>query len=117
MNITYSFKGLSAPLKEYDLAVRHHFSDHVYAKQMRLKKGEVATTHAHKYDHLSILASGSAKLNIDGLGSFITGPAAIHIPAGKHHMIEAITDLCWFCIHATDETDIEKIDKILIEEN
>jgi hypothetical protein len=30
-------------------------------------------------------------------------------------MIEALEDAVWFCIHATDETDPEKVDKVLIE--
>jgi quercetin dioxygenase-like cupin family protein len=99
-----------------DLRIKHHFSDGVYAKQMFLPKGAQAETHEHKYDHLSILASGIAAVNIEGKVTIYTGPAAINIPAGKKHRVDALKDAVWFCVHATDETDIEKIDSVLIKE-
>ena len=33
----------------------------------------------------------------------------------KEHRIFAVTDVVWFCIHATSETDIDKIDDVLLE--
>jgi len=48
-------------------AISHHFSDGVYAKQMRLEKGHTATTHKHNYSHLSILASGDVEVSLNGV--------------------------------------------------
>ena len=38
----------------------------------------------------------------------------LEIKKDINHAIEALEDTVWFCIHATDETNIEKIDKVLI---
>lgn len=99
---------------DIDLGIVHHFSDGIYARQMALPAGHFATTHAHEYDHLSILASGYAKVEVDGVFTEYRAPACINIAAGKHHQVIALTDIVWFCIHATEETDPDKLDEVLI---
>ena len=34
--------------------------------------------------------------------------------AGKHHGVKSLTDVVWYCIHATDCTDEDEIDEVLI---
>jgi quercetin dioxygenase-like cupin family protein len=99
---------------QIDLGIVHHISDGVYARQMMLQKNLYAMTHAHKYDHLSILASGRVMVEIDGNAEEFVAPACINIAAGKHHRVIALEDSVWFCIHATDETDPDKLDEVMI---
>jgi len=98
-----------------DLRTVHHFSNGVYAKQMHLPKGHMAISHKHAYSHLSILAAGSAVVATDGRSRLFHAPACIEIEAGVNHSITAIEDVTWFCIHATDETDPDKVDRVLIQ--
>jgi len=101
---------------ECDLGTVHHFSDGMYAKQMHLPAGYTALSHAHTYDHLSILGKGRVIVSTDTDGSVeYTAPSCIEIKKGVHHSIEALEDAVWFCIHATDVTDVEEVDKVLIE--
>jgi quercetin dioxygenase-like cupin family protein len=95
--------------------IHHHFSAGVYAKETRIPAGYVLVQHAHKHDHLSILASGSVELAVDGEKSVVHAPACLTIAAGKHHGIKSITDVVWYCVHATDCTDENEIDEVLIE--
>ena len=95
--------------------IRHHFSSGVYAKETRIPAGYVLVQHAHKHDHLSILASGSVELAVDGEKSVVHAPACLTIAAGKHHGIKSITDVVWYCVHATDCTDEDEVDEVLIE--
>lgn len=97
------------------VATVHHFSAGVYAREMRLLGGMQAITHAHKYDHLSILAAGIAVVKAGDSLTTYHAPACIEIKAGIPHSILAIEDVTWFCIHATDETDEAKLDEVLIE--
>ena len=99
---------------DIDLKIQHHFSDGVYARQMVLPAGHFAVTHAHQYDHLSILASGAVTVEVDGVVCSYRAPAVITILAGQHHRIEAQEDAVWFCIHATDEKDAARLDEVLI---
>jgi quercetin dioxygenase-like cupin family protein len=99
---------------EIDLGVIHHFSAGVYAKQMLLPAKHFAVSHAHAYDHLSILAKGSVTVEVQGVEKDYMAPACIKILAGQHHTITAHEDSVWFCIHATDETDAANVDEVLI---
>lgn len=100
---------------EVDPGTVHHFSSGLYAKQMHLPKGYFAVSHAHTYDHLSILAKGKAIVKTDEGENIYTAPACIEIKKDLHHSITALEDVVWFCIHATNETDIDKVDEVLIK--
>jgi quercetin dioxygenase-like cupin family protein len=94
--------------------IQHHFSAGVYAKETHIPAGYVLVHHAHKHDHLSILASGSVELLVDGVKSVVDAPACLTIAAGKHHGVKSLTDVVWYCIHATECTDVDDVDEILI---
>jgi quercetin dioxygenase-like cupin family protein len=100
-----------------DLHIKHYFSGREYARHMALPAGHYADTHRHTFDHLSILARGQARVTVDGVATDYTGPECIVIRAGQVHRIEALTDVVWFCVHATEELDADKIDHELIKEN
>jgi len=101
---------------ECDLGTVHHFSDGIYAKEMLIPKGYAAISHKHNYSHLSILSSGKVIVRTDDFEKEYTAPACIEIKAGINHMIEALEDAAWFCVHATEETDVSKVDEVLIQE-
>jgi quercetin dioxygenase-like cupin family protein len=94
--------------------ITHHFSDGLYAKEMRLNAGEVILKHTHEFSHLSILAQGKVAVMKGDEVEVIEAPACIEIKAGLVHGVKAIEDCVWFCIHATDEKDESKVDEILI---
>lgn len=98
-------------------ALVHHFSSGVYAKETRIPKGMILVQHKHHYDHISILASGTVELEVDGVRSAISGPTCLTIEANKHHGVKALTDCVWFCIHATDVADPNKVDEVLISDS
>lgn len=94
--------------------IKHHFSSGVYAKETRIPAGSWLVQHIHKHSHLSILASGSIELVVGGEKSVLHAPACLSIAAGKHHGVKSLTDVVWYCIHATDCTDEDEIDEVLI---
>ena len=94
--------------------ISHHFSAGVYAKETRIPAGHVLVQHKHKFSHLSILASGSIELMVDGERKIIHAPACLTIEADKHHGVKSLTDVVWYCIHATECTDMDEIDEVLI---
>ena len=94
--------------------IQHYFSSGVYAKETRIPAGFVLVQHAHKHNHLSILASGSVELVVDGVKSVVHAPSCLTIAAGKHHGIKSLTDVVWYCVHATDCTDENEVDETLI---
>ena len=93
-----------------DVDIRHHFGGGVYIKETRIPPGFVLVQHKHKFDHLSILASGAAVVN----GTVHTGPTVLVIKAGEAHGVRALSDCLWYCVHATTVTDPADVDEVLI---
>jgi quercetin dioxygenase-like cupin family protein len=100
---------------EIDLHIKHHFFPDLYAKEMHLLAGQFGISHRHEFDHISMLATGRASVEVDGVTTEYTAPAFIMVRAGKEHRFVALEDITWFCVHETDETDEAKIDASLIE--
>jgi mannose-6-phosphate isomerase-like protein (cupin superfamily) len=94
--------------------IKHHFAGGVYAKETFIPANKWLVQHTHKFDHLSVLAQGSIELIVDGKKSVIHAPACLNIGAGKHHGVKSITDVVWYCIHATDCTDAHEVDDVII---
>ena len=94
--------------------IEHYFSSGVYAKETRIPAGRILVQHKHKFDHLSILASGSVELIVDDVKTIVHAPACLTIQANKHHGVKSLTDVIWYCIHATDCADEAEIDEVLI---
>lgn len=88
--------------------VKHHSCGGVYAHEHALKAGFKVEKHAHDYDHLSFLCSGSAVLEVNGDMQVLRGPCALEVKAGNAHQILAITDIVWLCIHAEAVADKAK---------
>ena len=102
-------------LPQPDLGIIHHFSGGVYAKQMHIPKDHLIVSHKHEHDHMSILAVGSVLVQTDDSDQEYTAPACIEIKKNVHHAIIALEDTVWYCIHATDETDADKVDEVFIK--
>ena len=94
--------------------IHHHFAAGVYAKETRIPAGHTLVQHKHHFDHLSILASGSVELMVNGDRQVVHAPACLTIKANKHHGVKSLTDTVWYCIHATDCANAEDIDEVLI---
>ena len=100
-------------LESLGVEVCHHFASGLYSKEMRVPAGVEIGKHVHDYDHFSFLQSGKARVEIDGEINDHEAPALLTVKAGTLHVITAITDVVWHCIHATTETDPEKVDGVL----
>ena len=107
-------KAFNVGFADYGVELTHHFSSGVYAKETRIPAGLKIQQHSHTFDHMSLLASGRAQVTSNVAKGVFEGPAVIHMPAGTEHEIEALTECSWFCIHATDQTDPDKIDAELV---
>jgi len=94
--------------------IAHHFSDGLYAKETIIKAGEHLLQHVHKFSHLSVLAKGKVIVTADNEQLILEGPTCLEIKAGLHHGVKALTDTVWYCIHATDEKNVDNIDEVII---
>lgn len=97
------------------MEIKHYFGGGVYVKETHFLAGESGEKHVHAFDHLSTLVCGTVRLYVDGAARTIVGPAVLTIKAGKVHEVHALTDVVWHCTHATDCTDPDMVDGVLME--
>lgn len=102
------------PLDEEASNVEHFFTDGVYARKMSIPKGTQVPTHKHVYNHLSVLAKGRVRVGVGSVIQEYVAPAMIEIKKDIAHTITAVEDSVWFCIHATDATDVESLEQTVI---
>lgn len=68
---------------------------------MHIPAGFKVGKHSHPYDHFSTLVSGKVKVTIGGNEiKELEGFQVIHIEKYKTHVIEALEDSIWMCIHS-----------------
>jgi mannose-6-phosphate isomerase-like protein (cupin superfamily) len=82
--------------------VEHATADGIFVKQMVIPKaGTIVPTHAHSYDHTTMVAKGSVDVWADGVFQRrYDAPEAIYIPAlVKHRIVSLVDDCICYCIH------------------
>jgi quercetin dioxygenase-like cupin family protein len=79
----------------------------LYSRMMHFEKaGDIEIGHTHQFDHLTLLASGSLRVVVDGVSSEFVAPHMIYIKADKNHELIALQDnTVAFCIHALRDGD------------
>lgn len=104
---------------EHGIEVEHFMpaADRVYIKKVKIPAGKRLEMHEHTFTHKSVLACGDGWLTVDGEPRLVHAPAVLQVEAGRAHAFSAVTDCVWLCVHATDETDPERIDHTLIQES
>ena len=103
-----------ATLDNAGVGIVHHFSSGLYAKETQIPAGVLLTQHVHSFDHLSALMKGTCTVTVDGRTTYHEAPEFLTIRAGQAHEVYAMTDVVWACLHATDETDPERIDHVIL---
>jgi len=101
-------------LEQAGVRIFHHFGGGTYAKETLIPHDRVLLQHSHPHDHLSILAAGRALVTTGAEQMEYEAPACITIPAGVKHSVQALTDVVWYCIHATEDTDPATVDTSIL---
>lgn len=105
---------LCAP--QVDISVEHHFGPGVYIRSMIVPSNTYIMGHAHKHDHLNILIRGKMLVLADGTPKMIEGPYIF--TSGPGRKFAFVVDECVFQnIYATDETDIDKLEEMLVDKS
>jgi len=85
-------------LAESNISIVHD----VFIKQIIFRKaGWIMQTHAHCYDHQTLVAAGRIRMTVDGLSTDHEAPTILTITAGCVHHLESLVDhTVAYCIHA-----------------
>jgi hypothetical protein len=93
------------------ILVKHILAGGVYIKTYFVPRGARMWTKQFDEDHVSILGQGSVILeNPEGRVKFIA-PAHHNIPARTRLGVVALEDSVWYCIHPTEESNLDVLNE------
>ena len=102
-------------MPQIELPVKHHFSDGLYAREMFIPAGATLTGKIHLNETLNILAQGTILVkSSNGTSKELSAPAVFVSPPNTKKAGHAITDCVFINVHATEETDLNKIESEVI---
>jgi hypothetical protein len=96
----------------------HHFSDGIYARELRIPAGVCIVGALHKTRHFMMVSKGRCSIATHEGSKIVEAPYMVETQPGIKRVVYAETDTVMTTFHVTNETDIEKIaEQILVQEN
>jgi quercetin dioxygenase-like cupin family protein len=102
-------------LKEFKL--KHEFGQGLYIRTLYMPKGMVMVTKIHRHRHPFFVIQGKVSVYINGETSHFEAPYKGITEPATQRVIYAHEDTEWVTVHATTETDLDKIEEELIAPN
>lgn len=95
--------------------VRHHITDSgLYAREMIIPAGTVITGKIKKHEHISVISAGFVTEVTDAGLQRIRAPYTMISKPGTKRVVWAHETTVWTTIHASEETDLDKLEDDLI---
>lgn len=114
--VDYLEEAIRRQLPPIDLEPVHHFAPGIYARELTIPAGVLLTGKIHRTTHLNIVSQGSIVVWSETEGTRrIDAPFAFVASPGTRRIGFALTDTVWTTIHATDLTDLDELEQVLIE--
>lgn len=97
--------------------VWHSLADGCYIREIFNPAGEVLVTKIHKKEHPFFLLKGKMSILEEGGVKHLEGPCYGITKVGTKRIIYTHTDCTFVTVHATEHTDIEKIEEEVFTED
>lgn len=108
---------LNAPQVEIPLV--HKFCDGMYYREITVPPNTFILGHKHTHSCFNILSKGSMliKESMEDPGRLIEAPCSFVTNPGVQKMAQTIDECVYVNVFRTDETDVEKLEEMLIEKS
>ena len=106
--------GLTGEALEKLNPLKHSFADGCYIREIFNPKGELLVTKIHKVSHPFFLMKGDMTILMEDGIKRIKAPHYGITPAGTKRIIYCHEDCIFVTVHATELTDIDKIEEEVI---
>lgn len=100
-----------------ELETKHYFADGMYCRELFRPATTLIVGKVHKKEHFLIIASGTIRVWTEDGMKTVTAPFVWVSKPGTKRATYAITDATVITVHRCIETDLEKVDKDLVEED
>jgi len=98
-----------------DYVIKNHFASGVYAREMHIPAGHIVVGKIHRNENLHFLSKGSATVITEEGGiEVVHAGQMMKSPVGVKRLLITHEDVVWTVLHATTETDVDKIELAVI---
>ena len=99
---------------QVEIPPKHYFAKGLYAREITIPKGTLLTGKIHKTEHLNIISKGDISVLTEDGPKRVQAPFTMVSRPGTKRVGYAHEETVWTTIHATTETDLEKLEADLI---
>ena len=104
-------------MPQAELETVHYFADGMYCRAVIRPKGTLIVGKVHKREHFYIVTKGKVEVASDTETKTYEAGAVLVSKPGTKRAVLALEDSICMTVHNTDNTDLEEIEKELIEED
>jgi len=98
-----------------ELLTEHYFSDGMYCRKVSRPAGTLIVGKVHKKDHFFICAAGEIIAWTEKGMKLMKAGDVVESKPGTKRVTFAVTDAVGITVHKTDKTDLDDIEKEVIE--
>lgn len=102
---------------QVELKTEHFFTDGMYLRTLFRPKGTLIVGKVHRRDHFYVVVFGDVTVTSDGERERVRGPKVFICKPGTKRAVFAHEDSLCLTVHRTDETDLERVEADLVEED
>ena len=104
-----------ARLPQVELPTLHFFADGMYCRFLPRPAGMIIVGKVHLKEHFYVVCCGTVRVTTDSGVREVTGPEVIVSSPGTKRAVYAVTDATCMTVHRTDLTDLDDIEREIIE--
>lgn len=97
--------------------LKHSFAEGIYVREIAIPKDMIVVSKIHKFSHPVFILKGDISVYTDEGVKRLKGPCSFISPAGAKRVGLTHEDTVWITVHATPETDLERIEDEIIAKN
>jgi len=94
--------------------LKHSFAEGLYIREINVPKNMLIATKIHKYSHPVFLLKGDVSVLEEKGARRVVAPCYFVTKAGTKRICYTHEDTVWITVHATKETDLDKIEEHII---
>lgn len=99
-----------------DFPLKHTFTSGLYSREILMPAGSIVTSKIHKTEHQFVVSQGSLWVYSDNDGpQYIQAPFHGVTRPGTRRLLVIETDTIWTTFHPTHLTDVEEIERTILE--
>lgn len=111
----YKLQSALSVFPQIELETSHYFADGMYCRVIPRPAGTVLVGKVHKKEHFYIVCSGTIRVTTDEWMRDVIGPEVIVSKTGTKRAVLALTDAVCLTVHRTENTDLDEMEKELLE--